>query len=432
MPMSPAFERRLTTLLPDLVDAFGTPFHIYDAAGIDLTCEQFSAAFAGVDFRQFFAIKALPNPSVLRRIARHGFGFDTSCETELTLAATAGATGDDICFTSCNTSIAELLAAIGAGAAVTIDDEAILVALAGTLTMPPRLAFRVNPGDLYRIVDNHLYGDARAAKFGVPVARLPKVCAMARELGVRELGLHMMVASNVLEPGPLVLTLEILLDQARRIEQDIGVPVTSVNVGGGIGIPYRPDEQPFDIAGYGAAVRDRLVAWTSPLGDHTPTVRFECGRYITGPHGALVTRVVNRMDKWQAFVGVDANMTALMRPALYSWAYHHISAPLAGGLGTETVTVVGSLPENRDRLGEQRRLPSLRPGDIVVVHDTGAHGHAMGFNYTGRPRPQELMLHADGSVELIRRAEADHDLFATLDFEPRTLPAGTRKRTAVT
>ncbi|MGH8880416.1 MAG: diaminopimelate decarboxylase, partial [Stackebrandtia sp.] len=163
--MSPTFERRLSTLLPDLVEAFGTPFHVYDAAGIDRTCTEFAAAFAGLDFREFFAVKALPNPAVLRLIARHGFGFDTSCEAELRLAAMAGATGADICFTSCNTSAGELTAAIDAGAAVTVDDEAVLGALAETGAVPPRLAFRVNPGDRYQVADNHLYGDARAAKF---------------------------------------------------------------------------------------------------------------------------------------------------------------------------------------------------------------------------------------------------------------------------
>lgn len=431
MPMSSRFESRLAAVLPELVDAFGTPFHLYDAAGIDLTSERFNAAFADVDHRQFFAVKALPNPVILRRLARHGFGFDTSCVFELALAARAGAAGADICFTSCNTSVGELAAATEAGAFVTVDDEAILTGLAERSVVPPTLAFRINPGELYTSADNHLYGDARQAKFGVPVDTLTRVCARARDLGVRELGLHMMVVSNALRPEPLVRTLDILIDHARRIEREVGVPVTSINAGGGVGIPYRPGEREFDMGAYGSAVRDRMREWRSPLGDHTPTIRTECGRYLTGPHGVLVTTVVNRMRKWQTFVGVDANMTALMRPALYPWAYHHISAPLAEGRPEELVTVAGSLPENRDRFGDDRRLPVLERGDVVVVHDTGAHGHAMGFNYTGRPRPQELLLHVDGSVELIRRAETAQDLLATLDFDARTLPEPSGKRPAL-
>ena len=426
MPMSPAFESRLKAALPRIVEEFGTPFHIYDAEGLHRTCELFERAFREIDCREYFAVKALPNPAVMRLLAGHGFGFDTSSISELILARRAGAAGDDMCFTSSNTSAAELAAALDAGAMITVDDEAILATLADRLTVPEALAFRVNPGRSLAGETNHLFGEPETTKFGVPVDRLVKLCAQARDLGVREIGLHMMMASNVLGPEPLLLTLDLLMEQAREIEKEVGVPVTSLNLGGGIGIPYRPEEEPFDLAAFGVAVRERLDGWSSPLGHARPAIRFECGRYITGPHGALVTRVVNRMDKWRTFVGVDASMVSLMRPSLYSWAYHHITAPFAEGRAREVVDVVGSLPENNDRLGRERDLPALVEGDVLVVHDTGAHGHAMGFNYTGRYRPQELLLHADGSVELIRRAETEGDLFATLDFPPRLLesPAG--------
>ncbi|PZG46588.1 diaminopimelate decarboxylase [Spongiactinospora gelatinilytica] len=422
MPMSPAFEQRLTAVLPAVVERFGTPFHIYDAAGIGRTCEHFERAFAGIDCREYFAVKALPNPAVLRLLARHGLGFDTSSPAELTLARAAGATGRDMCFTSSNTSAAELAAALDAGAMITVDDEAVLNTLADRLTVPGELAFRVNPGRNLPGEGDHLFGDPEATKFGVPADRLTALCARARDLGVREFGLHMMVASNVLGADPLLFTLDFLLERAGEIEAATGRPVTSLNLGGGIGIPYRPQEQPFDLPAFGAAVRARLAAW-GPPDRARPAIRFECGRYITGPHGALVTRVTNRMAKWRTFAGVDAGMVALMRPALYSWAYHHITAPFAEGREREVVDVVGSLPENSDRLGRDRDLPVLAEGDVLVVHDTGAHGHAMGFNYTGRGRPQELMLHPDGSVELIRRAETEQDLFATLEFAPRRLAA---------
>lgn len=431
MPMSAEFERGLNAVLPDVIERFGTPFHIYDAAGIRRTCELFDAAFAGVDYREYFAVKALPNPTVLRLLAEHGFGFDTSSLAELTLAGWAGASGPEICFTTCNTSVAELAAAIDAGASVTIDDAAILTALADRFAVPESLVFRVNPGRPLAVANNHLFGDPESTKFGIRVDQLAAVCERARGLGVRELGLHMMMASNVLRPEPVLLTLDLLLGQARELEAAVGLPVTSLNLGGGIGIPYRPDERPFDLAALGAAVRDRLADWDRVLGSARPTIRFECGRYITGPHGALVTRVVNRMDKWRTFVGVDASMVSLMRPSLYSWAYHHITAPFAGGRPRELVDVIGSLPENGDRLGRDRLLPVLGTGDVLVVHDTGAHGHAMGFNYTGRPRPAELLLRPDGSVERIRRAETERDLFASLDFEPcRLAPRAVWERSA--
>lgn len=416
MPLSPDFARRLADVLPDVIATFGTPFHVYDEKGIVETCAEFNAAFAHLDFRQYFAVKALPNPVILRMLADTGFGFDCSSLPELTLARMAGAREEQICFTSNNTSRAELAAALESSVLLNIDDRAILEKLDPA---PPTLMVRVNPGDIQQ--GDEFMGRPSRSKFGVPVDRLLEVCSMALARGTREIGLHMMLASNSLTPAPTLRTLELLLEQAVRIRDELGAPVTLVNVGGGLGIPYRVREPILDIRALGHGLEELLARFEETQGLPRPIVCFESGRYITGPHGALVTRVENRMSKWRELVGVDASMSALMRPALYG-AYHHITAPLVGATSIERVSVVGSLCENNDTFADQRDLPVLEEGDVLVVHDTGAHGHAMGFNYNGRLRPQEILLRSDGSVERIRRAEDERDLFATLDHAPLRMP----------
>jgi diaminopimelate decarboxylase len=428
MPVSPAFQARLDEALPRAVERFGTPFHLYDERGIDDTCVAFDRAFRSVGYTEYFAVKALPNPAILRILAGHGFGFDVSSGPELTLALQAGARGRQICFNSNNTSRAELVAALRADALITVDDAAVLEKLAQLGTVPDTLAFRVNPGDgAYRDSPREadaFLGDPVNAKFGVPADRLSDVVARAVTLGVRAVGLHMMLASNSLTAAPVLLTLELLLEHVVALRRVPGVTVQTLNLGGGIGIPYRPDEPAADIDRLGRALGERLARWQQEHGIPAPRLCFESGRFITGPHGVLATRVVNRMSKWREFAGVDASMSALMRPALYPTAYHHITAPFAEpGRPTQSVDVTGSLCENNDRFGKDRPLPVLREGDLLLIHDTGAHGHSMGFTYNGRLRPQELLLRRDGSIEMIRRAEEEHDHFATLQFPPAVLPA---------
>ncbi|MEU7973658.1 diaminopimelate decarboxylase [Micromonospora sp. NPDC049089] len=428
MPVSPAFQARLDDALPRAVERFGTPFHLYDEQGIDDTCAAFDRAFRSVGYTEYFAVKALPNPAILRILARHGFGFDVSSGPELTLALRAGARGRQICYNSNNTSRAELTAALRADALITVDDATVLKKIAELGTVPDTLAFRVNPGDdahrgSRRHADTFL-GDPADAKFGVPADRLTDVVARAVTLGVRTVGLHMMLASNSLTAAPVLLTLELLLEQVVALHRDTGVAVRTLNLGGGIGIPYRPGEPTADIDALGRALRERLDRWQQEYGLPAPRLCFESGRFITGPHGVLATRVVNRMSKWREYAGVDASMTALMRPALYRDAYHHITVPFARAAGpTESVDVTGPLCENNDRFGRNRPLPALREGDLLLIHDTGAHGHSMGFTYNGRLRPQELLLRRDGSIEMIRRAEDEHDHFATLEFPPAVVPA---------
>lgn len=424
MPIGPDFESRLHSVLPAASEHFGTPFHIYDEQGIQENCQYFDSAFAGTPYREYFAVKGLPNPIPLRLLAEQGFGFDCSSLPELALAAQAGAVGHDICFTSNNTSTAELAAALELGALINVDDESVFTKLTALGPLPDTLCFRVHPGASGAEAEESYLGHVESAKFGIPEDRLLPVCAQALRRGVSNFGLHMMLGSGFMTREPFLLSLRLLLDQAERLHREVGADVGFVNLGGGIGIPYEPGEEPFDLPALGREITHTLTEWERRTGLPRPKVLFECGRYITGPHGALVTRVVNRMSKVREYVGVDAGMSALMRPALYG-AYHHITVPGGEGRPVEVVDVVGSLCENNDKFARQRPLPAVVEGDFVVIHDTGAHALSMGFNYNGRLRPQELLLRRDGSVERIRRAEEQQDYFATLTFQPsRLAPAG--------
>ncbi|WP_026360238.1 diaminopimelate decarboxylase [Amycolatopsis nigrescens] len=420
MPMSEDFALRLDAVLQPAVERFGTPFHIYDEQGIGETCAAFDTAFEGTPYREHFAVKALPNPIPLRLLAERGLGFDCSSLPELALAAKAGAVGHDICFTSNNTSSAELAAALALGALINVDDVTVFDKLVAIGDVPDTLCFRVHPGIAGSLVGESYLGNPDSAKFGVPADQLIGVCARARRHGVRHFGLHMMLGSGFLSGQPFLRSLDLLLEQAARLHESSGITVEFVNLGGGIGIPYRPDEPVFDLAGLGMAIGDKLSSWARRHGLPRPTVLFESGRYVTGPHGVLVTRVLNRMSKGREYVGVDAGMSALMRPGMYA-AYHHVTVPGGAGRPHEIVDVVGSLCENNDKFAQQREIPATAEGDLVLIHDTGAHALSMGFNYNGRLRPQELLLRADGSVERIRRAEAESDYFATLDFPPLRL-----------
>ncbi len=426
MPVRPAFERRLTPDLSAIAEHFGTPFHIYDEAGIVETVERLLGAFEGVPFREYYAVKALPNPAILRLLHEHGLGFDCSSPAELELMRQIGAQGDEIYFTSNNTSRDEFAQALELGAIVNVDDVGQL----DKLPAPPRmLSFRFNPG-AEGVGDLHI-GAPLEAKFGVRRDQLVDAFARARERGVERFGLHAMVASNVLEVAPLLATLTALLELCQELYESAGIEVELVNAGGGLGIPYRPEDHELDLERFAHGAATLLGAHASRSGRPAPTLSLEAGRYVTGPHGVLVTRVINRMSKWREYVGVDAGQSSLMRPALYG-AYHHLTlVGDASGRPLEVVDVVGALCENSDKFARQRELPRLDEGDLVMIHDTGAHGHSMGFNYNGRLRPQELLLRRDGSVELIRRAEEiERDHFATLTYEPKVMPAPARAAAA--
>ncbi len=425
MPMSDAFRERLFPRLERISSHFGTPFHIYDEAGIRDTGAGLISAFSGIPgFREYFAVKALPNPRILGIMKDAGFGFDCSSVTELLLARRVGAAPEDIMFTSNNTSSEDFeLALADGGCILNLDDISLIEK---TPLMPDLICFRYNPGE--RRTGNEIIGNPVESKYGVSHDQLIDAYRLARERGASRFGLHTMLASNELDLDSLVDTAAMLLDLAAEVEEALGIRFEFLNTGGGIGIPYRPGQGGVDIAEMGRRITGLFREFERSRG-YIPRLYMESGRYMTGPSGVLVTRAINRKDIYRTYIGVDACMTALMRPGMYG-AYHHIEVPFANGRPGEMVDVVGSLCENNDKFAVERWLPEIRDDDLLVIQDTGAHGHSMGFNYNGKLRPAELLLTADGNAELIRRAETPEDYFATLDFPADSLPGDAAARPA--
>jgi diaminopimelate decarboxylase len=417
--MSESFHGRVAPILRAVAERFGTPFHLYDEAGIRETGAAVREAFAPAgSFREYFAVKALPNPSILAIMADMGFGFDCSSIPEILLSQRAGARGEDVMFTSNNTTPEEFEAALACGAILNLDDIGFVPKLP---RMPELVSFRYNPGP--RRTGNAIIGNPVEAKYGVSHDQIVDAYRLAQQRGARRFGLHTMVCSNELNDGYMVETVRMLLGIVRLVSRELGIRFEFINMGGGLGIPYRPDQAPLDLGHLGKQAATLLRTFRAEEG-YSPRLLMESGRFMTGPHGILVTRAINHKHIYRDYVGVDACMSALMRPGMYG-AYHHITV-----LGKEeapaesVVDVVGSLCENNDKFAVQRSLPRIDEGDLVLIHDTGAHGHAMGFNYNGRLRPKELLLRRDGCVELIRRAETIEDHFATLQFPAALWEAG--------
>ena len=414
MPMSKSFEERLFPILEQVAAHYRTPFHIYDEQGIRETGHRLLKAFSGVRrFREYYAVKALPNPRILQIMREMGFGFDCSSIPELILSRKVGARGEDIMFTSNNTTPEEFRVALkDGGSIINLDDITLIPKVP---EMPKLICFRYNPGP--RRSGNPIIGRPEEAKYGVSDAQIVDAYRRAKQRGARRFGIHTMLISNELDYRYMVETTKMLLDLAVRISGELGISFEFINIGGGLGIPYHPEERPLDLESLGQEITALLKGYERDYG-LAPALYMESGRYMTGPHGVLVTRAINRKEIYRKYIGVDACMSALMRPAIYG-AYHHITV-----LGKEherekeMVDVVGSLCENNDKFAVQRALPRIEEGDLLVIHDTGAHGLAMGFNYNGRLRPKELLLRSDGSVELIRREETISDYFATLNYKP--------------
>jgi diaminopimelate decarboxylase len=414
VPVSNDFAQRLEQALPGIVEHFGTPFHLYDEKGIRENGHALIEAFSGVEtFREYFAVKALPNPEIMRIMHSLGFGFDCSSIAELALSRQIGAQGEEIMFTSNNTSAKEFAAAAADGGCVLNLDDISLVDKVPE--MPELICFRYNPGE--RRTGNSIIGNPVEAKYGVAHDQLLEAYRQAKARGAKRFGLHTMLASNELNHAYMVETARMLLDRVEWISKELDIRFEFINIGGGLGIPYRPGEKPLDIVNMGQEISKLFQLFKKQHG-YMPKLFVESGRYMTGPFGVLVTSAINRKEIYRTYVGVDSCMSSLMRPGMYG-AYHHISVVGKDG-EDEVVDVAGSLCENNDKFAIQRPLPKIADGDILYIHDTGAHGHSMGFNYNGKPRPKELLLHEDGSVELIRREETLDDLFASLTFEPDT------------
>ncbi len=414
MPMSDTFKARLFPAIRDIAAHYGTPFHIYDEAGIRETGEQLKKAFAGIaGFREYFAVKALPNRRILQVMKEMGFGFDCSSIPELILAREVGAKPEEIMFTSNNTSREEFeFAAKDGGCILNLDDVSLIDKVP---EFPELICFRYNPGP--RRTGNVIIGHPEEAKYGVTHEQVVDAYRRAQARGAKRFGLHTMVASNELDYTYMVETARMLLEISDLVEKELGIRFEFLNIGGGFGIPYKPEQQPLNLAAMSREITALFATFKAKHG-YVPAMVMESGRYMTGPHGALVTTAINHKDTYRKYVGLDACMSSLMRPALYG-SYHHIDVIGKEALPkSEVYDVVGSLCENNDKFAIQRELPPIVDGDIVVIHDSGAHGHAMGFQYNGRLRPKELLLRADGSVELIRRAETVEDYFATYRFTP--------------
>jgi diaminopimelate decarboxylase len=417
MPMSPDFEQRLYPVLNKVVEHFGTPFHVYDEEGIRATGESLKKAFSGVgSFREYFAVKALPNPRILAIMRDLGFGFDCSSTPEILLSRSAGARGEDLMFTSNNTDVSEFeVAAADGGCILNLDDISLVPKVP---KFPELICFRYNPGP--RRTGNAIIGNPVEAKYGLAHDQVVEAYRKAVGRGAKRFGFHTMVVSNERNYSFMVQTVAMLFELIEWVSRELGIRFEFMNMGGGLGIPYRPGEEPLNLSALGSEVAELFRRFKAKHG-YAPKLFMESGRFVTGPHGVLVVAAINRKDIYRTYIGVDACMSALMRPAMYG-AYHHITVP--GKLDRKAagpVDVVGSLCENNDKFAIQRELPAIQDGDLLIIHDTGAHGHAMGFTYNGRLRPKELLLRRDGSVELIRREETTKDYFATLTFNPDVL-----------
>ncbi len=400
-----------------VIEQYPTPFHIYDEEAMLQNMREFISAFSwNKGFKQYFAVKATPNPFIMKSLKALGVGADCSSIAELMLCEKVGITGEDIVFTSNDTPYYEFEKAMELGAILNLDDIThIDYILSRRGSLPEFMCFRYNPGSL-KEGGNDIIGLPEEAKYGMTREQILESIKICQEHGVTRFGVHTMVVSNELDITGLIGTAKIIFDLVKEIHDKLGVKVEFVDLGGGIGIPYRPEQKKVNFEALSKGIKrlyDQIIVANGldPL-----RIAFECGRMVTGPYGYLVTTALHRKDIYKHYIGLDACMANLMRPALYG-SYHHITV-----LGKEDAPldhvydVTGSLCENNDKFAINRKLPKIDIGDIVVIHDAGAHGHSMGFNYNGKLRSAELLLKADGSVELIRRAETLDDLFATLDF----------------
>ncbi|MBA3316308.1 MAG: diaminopimelate decarboxylase [Planctomycetota bacterium] len=408
LPIDPAIIRRIA-------DEYPTPFHLYDERGIRSNAHRLNVAFRWCEsFREYFAVKATPNPHILAILKEEGCGADCSSYAELVLSERVGLVGEHVMFTSNDTPAKEYAEAKRRGAIINLDDITHVEYLERHVGLPELVCFRYNPGPLRE--GNVIIGKPEDAKYGLTRAQLFEGYRALKKKGVKRFGLHTMVASNELNPQFFVETAKMLFELAVEIAAKVDVRLEFVNLGGGIGIPYRPGQKAIDYGEISDGVKAAYEAMIRPAGLHPLAICMENGRCMTGPYGVLVTRAIHKKDIYKKYVGVDACMANLMRPGMYG-AYHHITViGKEDAPATTTVDVVGSLCENNDKFAIDRKLPPIESGDLLAIHDAGAHGHSMGFQYNGKPRSAELLLREDGSVKLIRRAETLDDLFATLDF----------------
>ena len=400
----------------EIARRFPTPFHIYDEAGIRRAARALNAAFSwNPGFREYFAVKATPNPVILQILKEEGCGVDCSSVTELMLAEACGFSGEEIMYSSNETPPSEFARANRLGAYINLDDLTLVDSLLeGCGGVPETVCCRFNPGGEFEI-GNFIMDHPKDAKYGMTEEQLEEALRRLSALGVKKFGLHAFLASNALTDQYYPILAEILFRLAARLGEKTGARFAFINLSGGVGVDYRPEEKACDILKIGEGVRRAYESILTPAGMGDVSIFAELGRWMLAASGALVTRVCQEKHIYKEYIGVDACACDLMRPAMYG-AYHHITALGKEDLPCDHVyDVVGSLCENNDKFAIDRALPELGKGDLLYIHDTGAHGHSMGYNYNGKLRSAELLLCQDASVRLIRRAETPADYFATLD-----------------
>lgn len=405
--------------LVELAKKFPTPFYIYDEKAIRENVKYFYKAFSIFpSFTEYFAVKALPNPYILKVLESEGCGGDCSSLPELMLCEKSGITGHRIMFTSNDTPAQEFVYAQKLGAIINLDDithiEFLKNALGGKL--PDTICFRYNPGPL-KEGGNSIIGKPEEAKYGLTKEQMIQAYKICKAEGVKHFGIHTMVASNELNPDFFVDTARIVFELILEVQKECGVNIEFADLGGGVGIPYKSGQKKVDLDYVAKGIKALYDKMIVPAGLDPLKLCFECGRPITGPYGWLVTKAIHEKNIYRNYIGVDASMADLMRPGMYG-AYHEVTVSGKENAPKDYVyDVSGSLCENCDKFAVQRNLPKIETGDLLIIHDAGAHGRAMGFNYNGKLRAGELLLRSDGTVKEIRRRETVEDYFATLDFE---------------
>lgn len=405
--------------LDEITAKFPTPYHLYDEKGIRDNAKAVKEAFAwNKGYREYFAVKACPNPTLIQIMKEYGCGCDCSSMTELMLSKAMGCKGADIMFSSNATPAEEYQYAAKLGAIINLDDITHIDFLEKAIGyIPETISCRYNPGGLFKI-SNDIMDNPGDAKYGMTTEQLFEAFKILKAKGAKKFGIHAFLASNTVTNEYYPMLAKVLFEVAVKLEKETGADIEFINLSGGVGIPYKPDQEPNDIRAIGEGVRKVYEEVLVPAGMGDVALYTEMGRFMTGPYGCLVTKAIHEKHTYKEYIGCDACAVNLMRPAMYG-AYHHITV-----MGKEDqpcdhkYDITGSLCENNDKFAIDRMLPKIDMGDYLVIHDTGAHGYAMGYNYNGKLKSAEILLKEDGSFEMIRRAETPRDYFATLDCFP--------------
>ncbi len=405
--------------LDEITAKFPTPYHLYDEKGIRDNAKAVKEAFAwNKGYREYFAVKACPNPTLIQIMKEYGCGCDCSSLTELMLSQAMGCKGSDIMFSSNATPAEEYQYAAKLGAIINLDDITHIDFLEKAIGyIPETISCRYNPGGLFKI-SNDIMDNPGDAKYGMTTEQLFEAFKILKAKGAKNFGIHAFLASNTVTNEYYPMLAKVLFEVAVKLEKETGADIEFINLSGGVGIPYKPDQEPNDIRAIGEGVRKVYEEVLVPAGMGDVALYTEMGRFMTGPYGCLVTKAIHEKHTYKEYIGCDACAVNLMRPAMYG-AYHHITV-----MGKEDqpcdhkYDITGSLCENNDKFAIDRMLPKIDMGDYLVIHDTGAHGYAMGYNYNGKLKSAEILLKEDGSFEMIRRAETPRDYFATLDCFP--------------